>query len=67
MRSQLRVIECVADRELVGDPEMSWGRAIIDGGDVLATGNGLVLIGLSEGASRQAIAQVAAGLLPLDP
>jgi len=45
-----------------GDPEQSWGMATIEGGDVLVPGNGVVLIGMSERTSRQAITQVAAAL-----
>ena len=36
--------------------------ATIEGGDVLIPGNGVVLIGMSERTSRQAITQVAATL-----
>ena len=45
-----------------GDPEEAWGLATIEGGDVLIPGNGVVLIGMSERTSRQAITQVAAEL-----
>ncbi|ORB27630.1 arginine deiminase [Mycolicibacterium parafortuitum] len=45
-----------------GDPERSWGLATIEGGDVLVPGDGVVLIGMSERTSRQAITQVAAEL-----
>ncbi|MBJ7336853.1 arginine deiminase [Mycolicibacterium sp.] len=45
-----------------GDPEKSWGMATIEGGDVLVPGNGVVIIGMSERTSRQAITQVAAQL-----
>ncbi len=45
-----------------GDPEKSWGMATIEGGDVLVPGNGVVLIGMSERTSRQAITQVASRL-----
>lgn len=45
-----------------GDPEQDWGLATIEGGDVLPVGDGVVLIGMSERTSRQAIAQVAAAL-----
>ena len=45
-----------------GDPEQSWGLATIEGGDVMIPGNGVVLIGMSERTSRQAITQVAARL-----
>ncbi|BBZ00692.1 arginine deiminase [Mycolicibacterium chitae] len=45
-----------------GDPEKDWGTATFEGGDVLIPGNGVVLIGMSERTSRQAITQVAATL-----
>ncbi|MGV9860492.1 arginine deiminase [Gordonia sp. NPDC003425] len=45
-----------------GDPEKDWGTATIEGGDVLVPGNGVVLIGMSERTSRQAITQVARDL-----
>lgn len=45
-----------------GDPELSWGQATLEGGDVMPIGNGVVLIGMSERTSRQAITQVAASL-----
>lgn len=45
-----------------GDPEVSWGQATLEGGDVMPIGNGVVLIGMSERTSRQAITQVAASL-----
>lgn len=45
-----------------GDPEQAWGMASFEGGDVLVPGNGVVLIGMSERTSRQAITQVAARL-----
>jgi arginine deiminase len=45
-----------------GDPEQSWGMSTIEGGDVLVPGNGVVIIGMSERTSRQAITQVAAKL-----
>src|SRR5689334_1124568 len=45
-----------------GDPEKSWGMATIEGGDVLVPGKGVVVIGMSERTSRQAITQVAATL-----
>jgi arginine deiminase len=45
-----------------GDPELSWGLATIEGGDVLVPGKGVVIIGMSERTSRQAITQVAARL-----
>jgi arginine deiminase len=45
-----------------GDPERDWGLATIEGGDVMPIGNGVVVIGMSERTSRQAITQVAAAL-----
>ncbi len=45
-----------------GDPELSWGQATLEGGDVMPIGNGVVLIGMSERTSRQAITQVANSL-----
>jgi arginine deiminase len=45
-----------------GDPERDWGEATFEGGDVLPVGNGVVLMGMSERTSRQAITQVAAAL-----
>jgi arginine deiminase len=45
-----------------GDPELDWGLATLEGGDVLVPGNGVVLIGMSERSSRQAIGQIAAKL-----
>lgn len=45
-----------------GDPESEWALATIEGGDVLVPGNGVVIIGMSERTSRQAITQVAKAL-----
>jgi arginine deiminase len=45
-----------------GDPETDWGEATLEGGDVMPVGNGVVLMGMSERTSRQAITQVAARL-----
>ncbi|MFD9516198.1 arginine deiminase [Streptomyces sp. NPDC059979] len=45
-----------------GDPEQSWGQATFEGGDIMPVGNGVVLMGMSERTSRQAITQVAASL-----
>jgi arginine deiminase len=45
-----------------GDPEQDWGRATFEGGDIMPVGNGVVLMGMSERTSRQAITQVAAAL-----
>ena len=45
-----------------GDPEQEWAQATLEGGDVLVAGHGVVLIGMSERSSRQAITQLAAEL-----
>lgn len=45
-----------------GDPTQHWGSATFEGGDVMPIGNGVVLVGMSERTSRQAITQVAAAL-----
>ncbi|MCL2333027.1 MAG: arginine deiminase [Actinomycetia bacterium] len=45
-----------------GDPERDWGKATVEGGDVLVTGAGTVTIGMSERTSRQGIMQVARAL-----
>ena len=45
-----------------GDPEEHWGLATLEGGDVMPIGNGVVLIGMSERSSRQAITQLATKL-----
>ena len=45
-----------------GDPTEHHGSATLEGGDVMPIGNGVVLIGMSERTSRQAISQVAAAL-----
>lgn len=45
-----------------GDPEVDWGLATLEGGDVMPAGNGVVLIGMSERSSRQAITLVAKAL-----
>ncbi|MFE7225977.1 arginine deiminase [Nocardioides sp. NPDC057577] len=45
-----------------GDPEQEWGQASFEGGDVMPVGNGIVLVGMSERTSRQAITQVAKAL-----
>jgi arginine deiminase len=42
-----------------GDPELNYGLATLEGGDVMPIGNGVVLLGMSERSSRQAITQVA--------
>nr|WP_229917979.1 arginine deiminase [Streptomyces gardneri] len=45
-----------------GDPEQGWGQATFEGGDIMPVGNGVVLMGMSERTSRQAITQVARAL-----
>lgn len=45
-----------------GDPLQDHGLATLEGGDVMPIGNGVVLIGMSERTSRQAISQLAATL-----
>lgn len=45
-----------------GDPEQDWGQATFEGGDIMPVGNGVVLMGMSERTSRQAITQVAEAL-----
>jgi len=45
-----------------GDPEREWGQATFEGGDIMPVGDGIVLMGMSERTSRQAITQVAAAL-----
>jgi arginine deiminase len=45
-----------------GDPEQDWGQATFEGGDIMPVGNGVVLMGMSERTSRQAITQVSAAL-----
>ncbi|MCL2654389.1 MAG: arginine deiminase [Coriobacteriia bacterium] len=45
-----------------GDPEQHWGKATVEGGDILVTGNRTVTIGLSARTSCQAIMQVARSL-----
>ena len=45
-----------------GDPDQDWGQATFEGGDIMPVGNGVVLMGMSERTSRQAITQVASSL-----
>ncbi|MFF4319447.1 arginine deiminase [Streptomyces sp. NPDC001568] len=45
-----------------GDPEQGWGQATFEGGDIMPVGNGVVLMGMSERTSRQAVTQVAESL-----
>ncbi len=45
-----------------GDPELHHGTSTLEGGDLMPVGNGVVLIGMSERTSWQAISQLAAAL-----
>jgi arginine deiminase len=45
-----------------GDCDESFGGATLEGGDVMAIGNGVVLVGMGERTTRQAVYQVAARL-----
>ncbi|MEG0861537.1 MAG: arginine deiminase [Pseudomonas sp.] len=45
-----------------GDPDVEHGKATLEGGDVMPIGNGVVLIGMGERTSRQAIGQLAQSL-----
>lgn len=45
-----------------GDPDVDHGSATLEGGDVMPLGNGVVLIGMGERTSHQAIGQVAMSL-----
>lgn len=45
-----------------GDPERSHGLASLEGGDVMPVGGGVVVVGMSERSSRQAISQLSAEL-----
>lgn len=45
-----------------GDPDRDYGAATLEGGDVMPVGNGVVLIGMGERTSHQAIGQVASAL-----
>ena len=47
---------------LWGDPSGDHGLATLEGGDVMPLGNGVVLIGMGERSSPQAVCQVAARL-----
>ncbi|NGO79145.1 arginine deiminase [Streptomyces sp. YC504] len=52
----------VGSRVWWGDPENDWGQATFEGGDIMPVGNGVVLMGMSERTSRQAVTQVAKAL-----
>ena len=45
-----------------GDPDKDHGQATLEGGDVMPIGNGVVLVGMGERTSRQAIGQLAQSL-----
>lgn len=45
-----------------GDPEKHFGAAHLEGGDIMPIGNGVVLMGMSERTSWQAISQLSASL-----
>ncbi|MBK3874129.1 arginine deiminase [Stutzerimonas frequens] len=45
-----------------GDPELDHGLATLEGGDVMPIGKGVVLVGMGERSSRQAIGQLAQSL-----
>jgi arginine deiminase len=45
-----------------GDGDASYGAATIEGGDVMPLGKGVVLVGMGERTTRQAVFQVAAQL-----
>ena len=42
-----------------GDSDEDWGNTSMEGGDVMPIGNGVVLIGMGERTTRQAVNQVA--------
>ena len=46
-----------------GDPELDHGLATLEGGDVMPIGKGVVLVGMGERSSRQAIGQLALSLI----
>jgi arginine deiminase len=45
-----------------GDPEVDHGSATLEGGDVMPIGNGVVLVGMGERTTYQAVGQVAQSL-----
>lgn len=47
---------------LIGDQEIDYGHATMEGGDVMPLGNGVALFGMSERTSIQAVAHVVAQL-----
>ena len=42
-----------------GDVEQDWGRATVEGGDVMPIGNGAAMIGMGERTSPQAVTMIA--------
>jgi arginine deiminase len=42
-----------------GDVEQDWGRATVEGGDVMPIGNGAVMIGMGERTAPQAVTMIA--------
>ena len=42
-----------------GDIEQDWGRATVEGGDVMPVGNGAVMIGMGERTAPQAVTMIA--------
>jgi arginine deiminase len=42
-----------------GDVEQDWGRATVEGGDVMPVGNGAVMIGMGERTGPQAVTMIA--------
>jgi arginine deiminase len=45
-----------------GNPDLSYGPATVEGGDVMPVGNGVVLIGMGERTTSRAIMQIALAL-----
>lgn len=45
-----------------GDPDREYGLATLEGGDVMALGNGLVLVGMGERTTPHAVGQLARAL-----
>jgi arginine deiminase len=45
-----------------GDPDLNFGPATVEGGDVMPIGNGVVLIGMGERTTARAIMQIAIAL-----
>jgi arginine deiminase len=45
-----------------GDVEQDWGRATVEGGDVMPIGNGAVMIGMGERTGPQAVTMIARAL-----